>query len=72
VIVETNRLRSYFVHIVPEESYNLFKEISQKAPQQFLGFSVFVKKYHDKDVRVSCFGIPCSLLVSFLSDKKTT
>lgn len=66
LIVENNRLNSYFVHIVPFEAYDLLKEIARTAPQQFLGFSIFIKKYEDKDIRVSCFGIPCSLLTNFL------
>jgi len=68
IIVETDRLNSYFIHIVPEEVYNLFKEISLSEPQQFLGFSILIGKHNGKDVRLSCFGIPCNKLINFLSN----
>jgi len=45
------------VNIVPKELAGLFNEMKAKAPEEFLGFTVLVNK-----TRVSCFGIPCSLL----------
>jgi hypothetical protein len=57
IVNEENRKESRFVHIVPKELINLFNEIKDKAPDEFLGFTVLVG-----DVRVSCFGIPCSEL----------
>jgi len=60
IIVESNRMNSYFVHIVPNQTYELFKEM-QKT-DQFLGFSVVAGKYKRKDVSVSCFGVDCSTL----------
>ena len=55
-------MNSYFLHIVPKEVYNLFKEMQIKAKNQFLGFSVLVGRFNDKDVRVNCFGVKCNLL----------
>ncbi len=51
-----------FVYIVPKEVFELFREMKEKAPDEFLGFSVLAGKIDEKDVRVSCFGVPCSLL----------
>ena len=68
--IEDNRMDCYFVHIVPKEVYKLFKELQTKAPQQFLGFSVVVGKHNNKEVRVSCFGVQCSLLGRSLFNKK--
>jgi len=62
IVVEENRANSYFVHIVPKQVYGLFKEMQKEAPYQFLGFSVVAGKYNNKDVRISCFGVQCSLL----------
>lgn len=62
LIIEENRMNSYFVHIVPKQAYSLFREIQKQAPNQFLGFSVVAGKHGNKDVRVSCFGIQCNLL----------
>lgn len=59
LIIEDNRLGSYFVHIVPKEAYSLFKKM---PANQFLGFSVVAGKYKNKDVRVSCFGVECGKL----------
>ena len=61
LITEENRMNSYFVHIVPNEVYALFKEM-QTSTNDFLGFSVLIGKKNSKDVRISCFGVPCSLL----------
>ncbi|MBD3259855.1 hypothetical protein GF371_04475 [Candidatus Woesearchaeota archaeon] len=68
IVVEDNRMNSYFVHIVPKQLYNLFKEMQEKAPNQILGFSVMVGKHNNKDVRVSCFGVQCNLLGKSLFD----
>ena len=46
-----------FVHIVPKEVFNLFMKMKKQAPNEFLGFTVLIN-----EVRVSCFGIPCSEL----------
>jgi hypothetical protein len=62
LIREENRKNSCFVHIVPKEVYNLFKEMQLKAPDEFLGFSVVAGKLNNKDIRVSCFGVQCNLL----------
>lgn len=69
ILVEENRMDSYFVHIVPKKIYNLFKEMKDKAPGQFLGFSVVAGKYNNKEVRVSCFGVQCNLLGKSLFKK---
>jgi len=61
IIVEDNRLGSY---------YRLFKELQQKAPDKFLGFSVLAGMCHNKEVRVSCFGVPCNVLGKALFKKK--
>jgi len=61
LVVEENRHNSYFVHIVPKQVYPLFKKI-QQIPNEFLGFSVLAGKHNNKDVRVSCFGVPCGNL----------
>ena len=62
IIIEENRMDSYFVHIVPKQAYPLFKEAQKQAPDSFLGFSVVASKYNNKSIRVSCFGIDCSSL----------
>ena len=64
IINEENRKSSKFVHIVPKELINLFNEMKEKAPDEFLGFSVLIN-----DVRVSCFGIPCSELTKAIINK---
>lgn len=69
IIIEENRMNSYFVHIVPKQVYSLFKEIKAKAPDQFLGFSIIAGKYNNKEVRVSCFGVQCNLLGKSLFKK---
>jgi hypothetical protein len=62
LVVEENRLDSYFIHIVPKQIYSLFKEMQASVKEQFLGFSVTAGQYGEKPVRVSCFGVPCNLL----------
>ncbi len=62
IVVEANRMNSYFIHIVPKQVWALFKEMQKKAPNEILGFSVMAGKYNNKEVRVSCFGVQCSFL----------
>jgi hypothetical protein len=62
VIIEANRLNSYFVHIVPKPTYELFKKMQNSIKNQMLGFTVLAGKHKEKDVRVSCFGVECGLL----------
>ena len=56
IINETND-KGKFVHIIPRELLILFNEMKKYHPDEFLGFTILVN-----DVRVSCFGIPCSEL----------
>ena len=65
VVQETSRANSHFISIVPKEVYPLFKEMQGKAPNQFLGYSVLAGS-NGKDVRVTCFGVPCNLLAKAL------
>ncbi len=62
IVIEENRMNSYFIHIVPKQVYELFKEMQKKAPNEILGFSVLAGKHNEKDIRVSCFGVQCNLL----------
>ena len=62
IVNEENRNNSFFVHIVPKEVFDLFKEMQEKAPNEFLGFSVLAGKKKNKDVRVSCFGVECNIV----------
>ena len=57
LIINENRMNSKFVHIVPKELINLFNEMKEEAPEDFLGFTVLIN-----NTRVSCFGLPCSIL----------
>ncbi|MBU2503732.1 MAG: hypothetical protein KJ879_01630 [Nanoarchaeota archaeon] len=65
IINEEKRKGSKFVHIVPKELINLFQEMKEGAPDEFLGFSVLIN-----DVRVSCFGVPCSELTKAIINKQ--
>ena len=56
LINEVNNRRK-FVHIVPKELIGLFREMREQAPNEFLGFTILIN-----NIRVSCFGIPCSEL----------
>ncbi len=69
IVNEENRQNSFFITIVPKEAYSLFKEMQEKAPDEFLGFSVLCGKKQEKDIRVTCFGIPCSILAKSLIKK---
>lgn len=62
-IVIDNRLNSTFINVVPKQAYNLFLEMPKN---QFSGFSVLADK--DNNVRVSCFGIECSMLAKSLTN----
>ncbi len=62
LITEENRANCVFVHIVPKELMQLFRQIQIQAPNEFLGYSVLIGRRDNKETRVSCFGIPCSLL----------
>jgi len=70
IVVEENRMDSYFVHIVPKQVYALFKEMQAKMPDEFMGYSVLAGKFNDKNVRVSCFGVQCNLLGKALASNK--
>ena len=70
IVTEEGRMDSIFVHIVPKEAYNLFKEMQTNVVNQFLGFSVLVREKNGKPLRVSCFGISCSDLGKSLSELK--
>jgi len=70
IVVEEDRMSSYFVHIVPKQVYDLFTEMQAQAPNQFLGFSLVAGRHNNKDVRVSCFGVECGLLGKSLLKRK--
>jgi len=72
IVTEESRMDSLFIHIVPKQVYNLFKEMQKLAPNEFLGFSILIGKYGEKDIRVSCFGVECSVLGKGLFNKKTS
>ena len=63
-IVTEKRKGENFVHIVPKEVKSLFEEMREEAPNEFLGFTVLVD-----NIRVSCFGIPCSELSKIIINK---
>lgn len=69
IVHETNRMDSFFIHVVPKEAYKIFKNLQKKEPQSFLGFSILAGKIGDRDVRVSCFGIPTNDLTNALLSK---
>jgi hypothetical protein len=69
IVNEYGRLNSYFVHVVPKQFYKIFKELRKKEPHAFLGFSMLCGKYNDKDIRVSCFGVPSTDLIKALLKK---
>lgn len=52
------------VNIVPKELIELFNEMNEKAPEEFLGFTVLIN-----NTRVSCFGIPCHILSKAIINK---
>lgn len=69
LITEENRANSTFVHIVPKELMQLFRQVQIQAPNEFLGYSVLIGRRDNKETRVSCFGIPCSILAkSIMND----
>ena len=61
-ILNEQRLNSHFVHIVPNQLRSLFKKIQVSNPNDFLGLTILVSKKDNLEVRISCFGIPCSEL----------
>jgi len=65
-VINEERLNSHFVHIVPKELINVFNKVRKDNPSEFLGFSVLVRELKDKEVRLSCFGIPCAELTKTL------
>lgn len=69
LITEQNRMQSYFLHIVPKPAYELFRKMQTQGPHQMLGYTVLVGKYNNKEVRVSCFGIPCTIAARALVRK---
>ncbi len=69
IVQEENRNGSYFIHVVPKGVYPLFKEMQEKAPNAFLGYSVLAGKKEGRDIRASCFGVPCNLLGKALLKK---
>lgn len=70
LVTEEERAGSIFIHIVPKELMPLFREVQIRAPNQFLGFSVLIGRRNNKETRVSCFGIPCSLLAKSIAQNK--
>lgn len=67
IINEENRQNNFFITIVPKEVYPIFKEMQEKAPNEFLGFSVLCEKKQEKEIRVTCLDIPYSLLANSLT-----
>lgn len=60
-----NEKNKNFVRIIPKELIKLFNEMKEKAPEEFLGFTVLIN-----NTRVSCFGIPCHILSKAIINKK--
>ena len=60
IVTEENRAGSYFVNLVPKECFELFRKMQRLEPYKFLGYSVLVGRRDNKEIRVSCFGVPCS------------
>ena len=65
-IINEIRLNSHFVHIVPKELINIFKKMKEDNPEDFLGMTILMGKINNQDIRISCFGVPCSLLTKSL------
>ena len=59
-----NEKNKNFVHIVPKELIKLFNKMKEKAPEEFLGFTVLIN-----NTRISCFGIPCHILSKAIINK---
>jgi hypothetical protein len=57
ILVRENLKGKELITIVPNLLINLFKELREKYPDEFLGFSVLVN-----NKRISCFGVECSEL----------
>jgi len=62
LIFNEERLDSHFIHIVPKELMPIFNKIRKDNPNDFLGLSILVGKKQEREVRLSCFGIPCHIL----------
>lgn len=65
-IITDKRLDSIFINIVPKQAYTLFIQM----PKTFTGFTVLTGKHNNQEVRVSCFGIECSILAKSLIKKE--
>jgi len=48
--------KNNIVYVVPKEIINLFNQMVEESPNEFLGFTVLVKD----NIRASCFGVPCT------------
>jgi hypothetical protein len=70
VVNEVNRQGSNFVHIVPNEAFEIFEQMRKSMPNSFLGFSILCGKIGNKDVRVSCFAVPTSDITRAMIGKK--
>ena len=52
IIVEENRMNSYFVHVVPKEVYDLFKEMQEEIERPFCGEENFYYSTREIGVRI--------------------
>tara|TARA_Y100000310_G_C20427275_1_gene689678 strand:+ start:166 stop:498 length:333 start_codon:yes stop_codon:yes gene_type:complete len=66
-IINKTKLNSHFVHIVPKETLELFRKLQTQHPEAFLGLTILAGKHQDKDIRLSCFGIPCHKLIKAIT-----
>ncbi len=62
LITEENRANCVFVHVVPKELMQLFRQMQIQSPNEFYGYSVLAGRRDNKALRVTCFGVPCSIL----------
>ena len=62
LITEENRANCVFVHVVPKELMSLFRQMQIQSPNDFYGYSVLAGRRDGKDLRITCFGVPCSIL----------
>tara|TARA_Y100000294_G_C8477022_1_gene305137 strand:+ start:110 stop:874 length:765 start_codon:yes stop_codon:yes gene_type:complete len=62
LITEENRDNCVFIHIVPKELMTLFRQMQIQSPNDFHGYSVLAGRRDNKDLRVTCLGVPCSIL----------
>ncbi|MBS3065467.1 hypothetical protein J4229_00245 [Candidatus Pacearchaeota archaeon] len=68
-IINEIRLNSHFVHIVPKELINIFNKMKIDNPEDFTGMTILMGKRNNKDIRISCFGVSCSLLTKCIINK---